>query len=237
MDWSAVLIIINLILLEGLLSVDNAAVLAVMVSHLPEGQRQKALKYGIIGAYVFRGICLVIASWLIQVIWLKIAGGLYLLYLAIKGLKEQSEEEATVKKKSGLFKTFWGTVFMVEIMDIAFSIDNVFAAVAMDDRLWVVCVGVFIGILTMRFVAGKFVILMSKYPSLAKSAYIVILLLGIKLIISGALHYFDNSFAHYLEKIIESHIFDLVFSLVMMLIFFVPLIRRPKKEGDNHWFI
>jgi predicted tellurium resistance membrane protein TerC len=54
----AILIILNLIIIESLLSVDNAAVLATMVMDLPKEQREKALKYGIIGAYVFRGICL-----------------------------------------------------------------------------------------------------------------------------------------------------------------------------------
>ena len=77
----ALLIILNLIIIESLLSVDNAAVLATMVMDLPKEQRKKALKYGIIGAYVFRGICLVLASWLIKIWWLKALGGMYLMYL------------------------------------------------------------------------------------------------------------------------------------------------------------
>lgn len=233
MDWSVVIIIINLIILEGLLSIDNAAVLAVMVNHLPEKQRVKALRYGLLGAYVFRGLCLLVASWLIKVIWLKVAGGLYLIYLAIKGLKPHDEEEGQIKKKSGLFKTFWGTILMVEIMDLAFSIDNVFAAVALSDKFWVIMVGVGIGILAMRFVAGVFVKLMQKYPTLATSAYIVILLLGIKLVLSGGIHYVPGNFSRYLEVIMESHIFDLVFSAVMMLIFFIPLLKRKKEEHQD----
>lgn len=70
-----------LILIESLLSVDNAAVLATMVMDLPKEQRNKALKYGIIGAYVFRGICLILAGFLVTIWWLKPIGGLYLLYL------------------------------------------------------------------------------------------------------------------------------------------------------------
>ena len=80
----AILIILNLIIIESLLSVDNAAVLATMVMDLPKEQREKALKYGIIGAYVFRGICLVLAAWLVKIWWLKAIGGLYLIYLFIK---------------------------------------------------------------------------------------------------------------------------------------------------------
>ena len=77
----SLLVIGNLIIIESLLSVDNAAVLATMVMDLPKQQRNKALKYGIIGAYVFRGLCLLFAAWLITIWWLKPLGGLYLLWL------------------------------------------------------------------------------------------------------------------------------------------------------------
>ena len=77
----ALLIIGNLVLIESLLSVDNAAVLATMVMDLPKQDREKALKYGIIGAYLFRGVCLLFAAMLVKVWWLNPLGGLYLLYL------------------------------------------------------------------------------------------------------------------------------------------------------------
>lgn len=92
----AILIILNLIIIESLLSVDNAAVLATMVMDLPKEQREKALKYGIIGAYVFRGICLVLAAWLVKIWWLKAIGGLYLIYLFINYFYTKS----TPKKKT-----------------------------------------------------------------------------------------------------------------------------------------
>lgn len=80
---------------------------------------------------------------------------------------------------------------------------------------------------------------MAKYPSLATSAYIVIAILGIKLVLSGGLHYAPKGwdFAHYLEVILEDHIFDLAFSALMMLIFFVPLFLKPKNNNDHHMFI
>jgi predicted tellurium resistance membrane protein TerC len=75
-DWNGGLfIILNLILIESLLSVDNAAVLATMVLDLPPSERPRALRYGIIGAYVFRGLSLIFASWLIKIWWLKPLGG------------------------------------------------------------------------------------------------------------------------------------------------------------------
>src|SRR5690606_22246887 len=182
-------IIVNLILIESLLSVDNAAVLATMVLDLPKDQRKKALKYGVLGAYVFRGICLVFAAFLIQIWWFKPVGGLYLLILSLRYFfsakkKEEVhtiEEELEMKHKSwlyrktlGAFGPFWATVILVELMDLAFSIDNVIAANAYTKNIILIWLGVFIGILAMRFVAQGFVRLMEKYPFLSMCAYIVI---------------------------------------------------------------
>lgn len=230
MTSTDVLIIINLFVLESLLSVDNAAVLAVMVKDLPKQQKKKALRYGMIGAYAFRGLCLATASWLVSFMWLKIAGGLYLVWLAAKHFLITENEKSpkdkqimTVFQRIGL-NTFWATVALVEVMDLAFSIDNVFAAVALSDNIFIIMTGVFIGILAMRFVAGWFVNIMGKYKSLEHSAYIMILLLGAKLVVSGLLDY--TPFFSNLKHTMETHTFDLIFSFCMMAIFFIPLIKK-----------
>ncbi len=213
--FPAMMVVINLILIESLLSVDNAAVLATMVLDLPKDQRRKALKYGILGAYIFRGICLLFASILIQIWWFKPLGGIYLLGLAIKHFfftkKKDPEdtlgEELVHKKESwlyrktlGAFGTFWATVILVEIMDLAFSIDNVIAANAYTKNIILIWAGVFIGILAMRFVAQGFVRLMEKYPFLDTCAYIVIGLLGFKLTIAIFTHFNPCSpFSHFIE--------------------------------------
>lgn len=233
MTYATLIIILNLIILESLLSVDNAAVLAVMVKDLPGNQKQKALRYGLFGAYFFRGLCLLLASYLVKILWLKAAGGLYLLYLAYGHFSPKvqtiEEEDSPGWAKSiknyftGKIGVFWSTIILVEIMDLAFSIDNIFAAVALSNQFWVIMVGVAIGILAMRFVAGWFVKLMERFPSLENSAFIVIALLGIKLLVSGILGYCgDSAF----RRLTDSHEFDLYFSGILMLIFFVPLLKR-----------
>lgn len=240
----ALLIILNLIVIESLLSIDNAAVLATMVMDLPKNQREKALKYGIIGAYVFRGLCLVLAAWLIKIWWLKPLGGLYLVYLFISYLKgkntPQKEDDLLDKKQSAFYKyttgilgTFWTTVVLVEIMDLAFSIDNVFAAVAFTSNIYLICTGVFIGILAMRFVAQKFIQLMDKYSFLETSAFVIIGMLGIKLILAIPAHYFKDV---PLFMYINSEAFDMVVSLLTVLIFVIPIITSilfnfPKHKG------
>jgi len=247
---AGLLIILNLIVIESLLSVDNAAVLATMVMDLPKDQRDKALKYGIIGAYIFRGICLLLAAWLVKIWWLKPLGGLYLLYLALdyfmkKKSKGEEHEEEIDKSKSWIYKStvglvgnFWATVALVEVMDLAFSIDNVFAAVAFTEHIWLIYIGVFIGILAMRFVAQGFVKLMEKFPFLETVAFIVIGVLGLKLTSSIFTHFYPESTVSHL---IEGEKTDLFVSIFTVAVFVVPVITSwlfnfPVKHvvtGDN----
>lgn len=225
-------IIGNLIIIESLLSVDNAAVLATMVMDLPEKKRDKALKYGIIGAYVFRGLAMIFAAFLIKIWWLKPLGGLYLLYLVYdfwKGKQTETTEDDFIDKRSnwlyratvGSLGNFWATVALVELMDIAFSIDNVFAAVAFTPNIILVCAGVFIGILAMRFIAQWFVDLMGKYSFLETAAFVVIGILGIKLTMSLLEHYQPES---EITKILSSHAADIGISVLTVAIFFIPIL-------------
>src|SRR3954447_15595973 len=72
-----------LVFLEGLLSADNALVLAMMVRHLPKLEQKRALRYGIWGAFAFRVVAVLMAKILLNFWYLKVVGGLYLLYLAV----------------------------------------------------------------------------------------------------------------------------------------------------------
>jgi YkoY family integral membrane protein len=229
---SSLLVIGNLILIESLLSVDNAAVLATMVLDLPPAQRKRALKYGIVGAYVFRGICLLLASYLVHIWWLKGLGGLYLVYLFINWLMKQGKAKkmkpAIAKENSKLYNltvgrmgNFWATVLSVELMDLAFSLDNVFAAVAFSKNILIILTGVFIGILAMRFVAQAFVKLMEKYRFLEGCAFTVIGLLGAKLAFSFYEHYHPESIV---TKAMESHVGEWVTSGLTLAIFFLPVL-------------
>jgi len=213
-----VLIFLNIMILEIVLSIDNAAVLAAMVKELPKDQQKKALTYGIAGAYVFRGLALLFASVLIKLVWLKVAGGLYLMYLAYNALSTNVEQggESKMTIKIPFLSALWSTIIAIEMMDLVFSIDNVFAAVAFTPNLWLICGGVFVGILAMRFATTKFVKVLEKNPILERVAYWVIGALGLKLVSSYWLHDLNT------EAI------DAVFSILTLLAFVVPLIIKKK---------
>jgi YkoY family integral membrane protein len=242
---AALAIVGNLVIIESLLSVDNAAVLATMVSDLPKEQRHKALRYGIIGAYVFRGLCILFASFLIKFWFLKPLGGLYLLYLAYSQFAKRGsshEEEDVDKEKSWLYRStlgllgpFWATVALIELMDLAFSIDNVFAVVAFTDNLILICGGVFIGILAMRLVAQGFVLLMAKYPFLETAAFVVIGILGLKLLLSLFEHYQPD---HPLTHFLSSEAADAGLTVLTVAVFAVPLLTSwlfgvPYRQGSR----
>jgi len=227
--YQMILTLLSIVFLEIILSVDNCAAIATMVKDLPSEQRNKALKYGIIGAYVFRGLMLFFAGYVIQIWWLKPIGGLYLLWLTYSYFKSKSTEitaHSVLNNNSnwlykitvGTLGVFWSTVVMVEFLDLSLSLDNVFAVVAFSDNIILICFGVFVGILSMRFVAQKFVILMEKYKFLETCAFIVIGLLGIKLVLSILVHYYVDF------KWIESESFDWVMSGITLSIFILPLL-------------
>jgi YkoY family integral membrane protein len=228
----SLLIILNLIIIESLLSIDNAAVLGTMVMRLPVHQQKKALKYGILGAYVFRGICLLAASFLVKIWWLKAVGGIYLLYLAVDWWRRRQQKEEsnsdTPKKQTWLYRVtvgklgqFWATVVSVELMDLAFSIDNVFAAVAFSKNILIILTGVFIGILAMRYVAQGFARLLRHYPFLEGSAYSVIFILGLKLTLCVFTKFFPD---HAVSRALDSHIADWITSGLTLGIFLIPVI-------------
>ncbi|RBW71165.1 TerC family protein [Bacillus taeanensis] len=181
----------TLVILEGLLSADNALVLAVMVKHLPEKQQKRALFYGLLGAYVFRFIAIGLGMILIKFWWIKILGAAYLAWLSLKFFidryKSGSEEEEAVEgmNQKGLlirlFGTFWGTVIAVELMDLAFSIDSILAAFGVSEQIWVLLLGGMLGVLMMRGIAGVFLKLLERVPELEVTAHILIAFIALKM--------------------------------------------------------
>ena len=189
----------TLIILEGLLSADNALVLAVMVKHLPKNKRKKALFYGLLGAYAFRFVAIGLGVYLIELWWVKAIGAAYLAWLSIKYFIDKRKEsdddsgEAEGMNQNGLlirlFGTLWGTVAAVELMDIAFSVDSVLAAFGVSNEVWVLLIGGMLGVLMMRGVAGVFLTLIDRIPELETTAYILILIISIKMFAEVFFHY------------------------------------------------
>ena len=219
MDWSIPVIVLQLIALEGLLSIDNAAVLGALVVPLPDdkpivwpkgmtrlgailrpvlgNQRLAALRGGLLGAYVGRGAMLVLAALIVNNPWLKVVGALYLIRLAFDnlGMAEPGEEDAHVHPAETA--SFWGVVLIVEVTDLIFSLDNVVAAVSLSTKLWVVMIGVAIGILMMRFAAGLFSYAVEREPVLKTAAYTLVMAIGAELLVEEFGHLAINDWLRF----------------------------------------
>ncbi len=174
-----------LIFLEGVLSLDNALVLAIIARGVKPELQKKVLTYGLVGAVVFRMIAIFFANTLIHYTWIKFIGGGYLLWLAIKYFFFHEPEE---HPSEAVHRGFWATVFVVELTDIAFAVDSILAAVALTNKYWVIVVGGLIGTFAMRFAANQFIKLLQVYPKLERTAYLLISIVGIKVVLEG-LHF------------------------------------------------
>lgn len=176
-----------LVALEGLLSADNAMVLAVLVLALPKHQQKKALQYGIVGAFVFRIVAILLAAYLIRVRVVMLIGAAYLLWLPYSHFfgHDSAEDRRRAKPATSFLglSPFWSTVAKVELTDIVFAIDSILVAVAMSDKLWVIITGGILGVVAMRLVIGQLLVLVNRYPTLVDGAFVIIAWVGVKLVI------------------------------------------------------
>ena len=174
--------VIALVILEALLSADNALVLAIMVKHLSKAEQKKALLYGLGGAFFFRLLAILFATIILKQWWLQAIGAMYLLFVTRKHFVSQTKDEEEINLKP---RSFWWTVVAVELTDIAFAVDSVLAGITFIgnkmEKVWVVFFGAIIGIVLLRFAASFFIKLLAKYPTLDHVAYAIVGWVGVKL--------------------------------------------------------
>ena len=179
--------VLVLVVLEGLLSGDNALILAVIVQPLPPDQQRKALHYGMGGAFVLRILATLLAVELVKWKWIGLIGGLYLLYLPYKHFTQHPNveaEDAPPPPSRGFLglSLFWIIVLKADWLDLVFAIDSILAAVALTSNKWVIIAGGLLGILMMRMLTLQVLRLVSRYPKLIDGAYVVVAWVGVKLI-------------------------------------------------------
>lgn len=175
-------IIFSLIVIESLLSIDNMLVLAMMVEHLPQKKRKRALFYGVIGAYVFRFVAIALGTLIINLWWVKLIGSLYLLWISIGHLifKKKTRKKSIKKKES----SFWKTVLAIELVDMMFSLDSIITALGISSVFWILLIGSIISIFLIRFIAGVLVTFVEKHREYEKTAYVIIGFVAIKMLLS-----------------------------------------------------
>lgn len=176
-------VVLALVLIEGLLSVDNALAIAAMASHLDENKRKTAMTIGYAGAYGFRIIALFTAGFIMGNHWLMLLGSLYLVWLMCAHFSEQKEAGGEASDADNAnHHNFGSTIAMIALLDLSLSFDNVVAAVAFArDSKVLVYVGVTLGIITLRLVAGYCIKLLERQPWLEHTAFLLVGFVGILL--------------------------------------------------------
>ncbi len=176
-----------LVVLEALLSADNAMVLAILVLALPRTEQRKALRYGIVGAFTFRIAATLLAVYLKDIQFVLLIGAAYLLWLPYQhftGHEEGTDRRTPRAATSWLgMSPFWSTVAKVELTDIVFAIDSILVAVALSNKTWVIVTGGLLGVVAMRLVIGRLLALVERYPTLVDGAFVIIGWVAIKLIL------------------------------------------------------
>ncbi|MEM9510382.1 MAG: DUF475 domain-containing protein [Cyanobacteria bacterium J06638_38] len=177
------LILLVLILLEAVLSADNAIALAAIAKSVvdPQSQRQ-ALNIGLAGAYVLRIILIFAATWVIQYWQFELLGALYLLWLVFNYFFDSDDNDDQEQRSLG-FKSVWQVIPTIAITDLAFSLDSVTSAIAITEETWLIIAGGTIGIVILRFLAGLFIRWLQEYTYLEDAGFITVGFVGLRLLL------------------------------------------------------
>jgi YkoY family integral membrane protein len=244
-EFHDIAVVALLVVLEGVLSIDNALVLGLLARPLPRKLQRRALTYGLIGAFAFRLLAVATAAYLLRWRFVKLLGGGYLVYIAIRHLIVSSRHEP---ERTPRPHRFWGTVLVIELTDIAFAIDSILAAIALvgsapagtppgawHPKLWVVIAGGMIGVILMRFAATIFIKLLEKFPRFEMAAYLLVLVIGLKLLADWAVNTPEHP--HRLNFHSYENIEFWAFWIAMLasfLVGFLPKKGKPQMNTDEH---
>jgi YkoY family integral membrane protein len=252
--WDQILLwiapVLTLVVMEGLLSADNALVLAIMARKIQDpDKRKKALIYGMWGAVVFRAFFILIGVWLVKLWFIKVFGAIYLAKIAIdhftKRDKEDEDADGMMDKYQSTWlhklvklvtrrelTVFWSVVVSIELMDVAFSADSILAALAISNSFWILLIGGVLGIAMMRGVAGVFLKLIERIPEMEHTAFILIAIIALKMGLS-TVHNFTALFGHEMHEIhIGNGLFFGILVATFLATFIVHWFRKDKHSQN-----
>lgn len=174
-----------LMVLEAVLSADNAIALAAIAQGL-EGHKlqNRALNLGLVVAFVLRVVLILTATWVIQFWQFELLGAAYLLWLVFEYFTSDND-----KTSKGMhhhhgprFSSLWQAIPMIAVTDLAFSLDSVTTAIAISTNTWLVLTGGLVGVITLRFMAGLFIRWLDEFVYLEDAGFLTVALVGLRLL-------------------------------------------------------
>jgi YjbE family integral membrane protein len=155
--------VFKIIMIDLLLSGDNAVVIALACRNLPEAQRRKGIMYGVGGAIGLRIVLTFFAVSLLALPYLKLVGALLLLWIGVKLIlpEDEGHGEGNIKAEANL----WGAVKTIIIADFVMSLDNVLGvAAAAHGNMWLLVFGLLVSIPMIAWSSQLVLKLIDRYP-------------------------------------------------------------------------
>jgi YjbE family integral membrane protein len=160
-SWDFFTALMSIVLIDLILAGDNAVVIAAAVRSLPRKQRQKGILLGAGAAVVLRVFLTYFAAQLLQMSYVKLIGGLFILWIAVKLFVDSSPEEEARQNAHSILQALW----VIVVADLTMSVDNVLAvAGASKGNLFLLLFGLGLSIPFVVFTSSLLSMLMDKYP-------------------------------------------------------------------------
>ena len=177
-----------LVLLEVVLSADNAVALAAIARSGNNPERERlSLNIGITMALVLRIGLIVAAQWVLQHLWVQLVAAAYLMWLVFDHFWQRNQAEIQDNRDEKVIdrlpRSLVKTVILLAFTDLAFSIDSVAAAVAVSDQVILIATAAMIGIVALRFTSGLFIRWLDEYPRLETAGFLAVGFVSIRLIL------------------------------------------------------
>lgn len=208
MDFNLIGILLLLLGLELVLGVDNVLVIAILVSKLPDGLRQRARFIGLSLALVARIGLLFLVLFLAKLEnpilfqfsvrdLILLAGGAFLLWKAVREIHHvvelKKEKPLRAKDVGASFRT---AIFQIVLLDLVFSVDSVLTAIGLTREVWIIVVAVVLSFVCILFFAnpiGEFILV---HPALKILALAFLVTIGITIFIEGLDHHVPKPYIY-----------------------------------------
>ncbi len=206
------LALVTLSAMEIVLGIDNVVFIAILVGRLPEAQRERARRLGLILALGIRVALLFAISWLMGLTaplvsvlghavsgrdLILLGGGLFLIFKATWEIYDKVEASHHERAAAAARAAFAWVIFQILLLDIVFSLDSVITAVGMANDLPIMVTAMVIAMLVMLLSAGAVSRFIDGHPSLKILALAFLLLIGVMLVAEGMGTHIEKGYIYF----------------------------------------
>jgi YjbE family integral membrane protein len=182
------IILLQIIFIDIVMAADNAIIIGLIAANYSPNNRKKIIAFGVAAAFIFRVIFALSATYLLTIAWMKILGGVLLIWV-INNLRQDlfvSKKIRSPRLKSKESKTFGMGVYQVLVADITLSLDNVLGvAGAAKNHFPLLVFGLLLSVVLIGTLASYFATYIKNHRWLGWVGIGIILIVAMQLIVGG----------------------------------------------------